>query len=260
MDPTKVSVVIPTFRRPGLLMQAMDSVLAQKLKPAEIIVVESPSDSRIPPDALPSGVSLISSSVRLLPGDARNLGARHSSGDFLAFLDDDDLWDSEYLWCMSQEIELQSRRQKAVDFLFGHLFDEAGKSARNRHFSDPFSSYWVNPGITGSNMVFRREFFNKIGGFDGAMSPSEDREIVIRALQNSDAVYFVPGAISTIRAVSTSRVSSRFLKGNLRVITRHWKSHHRSDRTLAIFFVLLRVAVMIVSIPRTSWNFFRSKS
>src|SRR5215470_13207942 len=87
------SIIIPTFNRMELLEGAVESVFAQRCTDFEIIIVDDGSaDNTI--DYLKS----LGNRVNILlqrnrgPGSARNLGARHASGTYLAFLDSDDLW------------------------------------------------------------------------------------------------------------------------------------------------------------------------
>lgn len=240
-----ISVVIPTFRRPAIVLEALASVGAQTLQPSQTILVESPSDFPLSDEKIPTNVELRNAPTRLLPGDARNYGAQIASGDYLAFLDDDDLWDPSYLEFISQAITANEAHHRQLDVLYGQLFDEDGRSVRSRHFPDPSAALWVNPGITGSNLVIRREFFDFIGGFDGTMSPSEDREILIRAVAETDAIQYVPSARAQIRSVSESRISTYFFRGNVRLIRMHRGKMRKSDLLLAWLFVALRLVVSL---------------
>lgn len=96
MNPSAVSVVIPTRNRSALLKEAVRSVLAQTLPAHEIIVVDDGSDA----EHLPSIRGIVQSSERIHlhrlashrgVSAARNLGLDNARGDFILFLDDDDL-------------------------------------------------------------------------------------------------------------------------------------------------------------------------
>jgi glycosyltransferase involved in cell wall biosynthesis len=93
-----ISVVIPVFNGAAYVTQAIESVLDQTLLPAEVVVVDDgSSDStaevvqRYPPPVH------YRRQTNQGPGAARNLGIRESKGEFLAFLDSDDLWLPEKL-------------------------------------------------------------------------------------------------------------------------------------------------------------------
>jgi len=90
-----VSVVIPTFERPALVLQAVNSALRQTVSDLEIIVVIDGGDSA----TLTALESLSLPQLRLLPLEkqvggsrARNEGVSIARGEWIAFLDDDDLW------------------------------------------------------------------------------------------------------------------------------------------------------------------------
>ena len=91
----RVSVVIPTRNRPELVRRAARSALAQTYKNLEIVVVVDGSD----PETVDALVNLGESSVRIHhlahsvgAAEARNEGVRVASGEWIAFLDDDDEW------------------------------------------------------------------------------------------------------------------------------------------------------------------------
>ena len=88
----KISVVIPFFSNKELLVESIDSVLSQTLKADEIIVVSDGSKENI--DNLVS----YSDSIKILKQDnqgcgiARLNGILSATGDYIAFMDSDDIW------------------------------------------------------------------------------------------------------------------------------------------------------------------------
>src|SRR4030095_16371543 len=87
------SVVIPVFNRRGLLPRTLQSVWRQSFTDFEIIVVDDGSS-----DGTIAYLESRGDRIQLLrqtnhgPGVARNVGAARARGDYLAFLDSDDLW------------------------------------------------------------------------------------------------------------------------------------------------------------------------
>lgn len=91
-----VSTVIPVFNRPGMLIEAVESVIAQSYRPIEIIVVDDGST-----DATPESVARLcerfSDTLRTIridnagPGSAREAGRKLVKGEFIQYLDSDDL-------------------------------------------------------------------------------------------------------------------------------------------------------------------------
>ena len=89
-----VTAVIPAHGRVELLQRAIDSVLAQRDCEVELIVVDDGSGLEL------EGPYRVLRQPRQGPGPARNLGARHGRGEWLALLDSDDVWEPDK--CRSQ--------------------------------------------------------------------------------------------------------------------------------------------------------------
>ena len=103
-----VSVIIPCYRCGSVLKRAVDSVLIQTRKPREIILVDDASDDSHDTQKVmyeikqyceypEIKISLIFLSKNLGPGAARNKGWGRAKGDFIAFLDSDDVWHPQKL-------------------------------------------------------------------------------------------------------------------------------------------------------------------
>src|SRR5215510_13897684 len=87
------SIIIPTYNRLPYLKKTLDSIWEQSFTDFEVIVVDDGST-----DGTADYLRELGGSVELLrqenrgPGAARNLGVMHARGEYIAFLDSDDLW------------------------------------------------------------------------------------------------------------------------------------------------------------------------
>jgi glycosyltransferase involved in cell wall biosynthesis len=103
----KVSVTIPTYNRGYIVKQAIDSVLAQNFKDFEILIIDDGST-----DSTKQVVESIQD-VRLRyfykenggVSSARNLGLSKASGQYVAFLDSDDIWPEDFLKVMTERLD-----------------------------------------------------------------------------------------------------------------------------------------------------------
>ncbi len=113
-----VSVIIPVRNGELYLGEAIDSVLKQTFSPLEIIVVDNGSTdrSRAVAERFTRLVRVVDEPIAS-PARARNAGVQAARGDFIAFLDADDLWHPHKL---AHQIEILDQHPE-VDLVFTHL-------------------------------------------------------------------------------------------------------------------------------------------
>ena len=90
-----ISVIIPTARRPRLLIRAVNSVLTQSITDIEVVVVvdgPDPETTQALSEVRDHRLSFIQNPRKLGSAEARNVGIRAARGEWVAFLDDDDEW------------------------------------------------------------------------------------------------------------------------------------------------------------------------
>jgi glycosyltransferase involved in cell wall biosynthesis len=200
-QPGLVSVVIPTFNRRDTVSAAVDSVLAQTYAACEVIVVD---------DGSTDGTSELlreryigEPRVQLVWQEnaercaARNRGVELARGEFVAFLDSDDLWLPEKL-AKQMRLFTAHPRLDLVHTDFGSC-DADGRS----YFSEPRPN---TPGVLSGNIFFslltsdpigtltvvaRRSAFLERGGFgeDRRLIPFEDWELLTRLAYRSEVGY-----------------------------------------------------------------------
>ncbi|PRB75441.1 glycosyltransferase family 2 protein [Pseudomonas sp. MYb185] len=184
LNPT-FSVVIPTCDRPEYLREAVSSVLAQTLPAHEIIIVDN---GREAVDSAQLPVSEKLQVIRALPrfgvAQARNLGAILSTGDYIAFLDDDDGWDAGYLQSVLLTVE-----ESGAEIVLGRLRDGktgtpiSGKQASFNGRDDLIRQILRrNPGAVGSNTIVKRACFAETAGFDPLITTNEDKALIFDLL------------------------------------------------------------------------------
>ena len=111
---------------------------------------------------------------------ARNTGAELSTGELLAFLDDDDEWLPSYLHEALALFDRQGLDMTCTDLVY--RFDDGterpGKRAPKSLIPQLFLTR--NPGLIGSNLIIRQSLYREIGGFDEQLPASEDMDFGIR--------------------------------------------------------------------------------
>lgn len=171
-----VSVVIPAYNAEVFIKQALDSVLAQSHPLMEIIVVDDGSR-----DDTASVVAGFGSKVQLVrqenagPAAARNRGLAAATGEFVAFLDADDLWPRSKL-CAAL---MAFRDWPECDVILGHsqLFEAGSDETDLQFIAGPLDTFpWSI-----SAALFRRSIFDRVGEFDVNLRFGEDTDWFERA-------------------------------------------------------------------------------
>ena len=184
----KVSVIIPTYQRSHLVGQAIESVLAQTYCDYEIIVVNDGSTDNTGEILAQYGdrIVAIHQENRGLPA-ARNAGIRVAQGQYLAFLDDDDLWEPQKLEKQIPLLEADSRLGLVYSDMV--IFNEAGIQPGTylNGFVPPQTvtpwtllhrNFFPMPTI-----VIRRVCWEQLGGFDESLRSCEDYDLWLRIVE-----------------------------------------------------------------------------
>lgn len=192
---SKVSIIIPTYKRSDRIKRAIDSVLSQEYKNFELIVVDDndPSDieRKLTEEAVNEYLSLpyfkyIQHDRNKNGSAARNTGIKATSGDYITFLDDDDeyyphkiglqvqvlnnldhnIWGACYT--LYDKIDQYGKLQVSSELVEGNLLVQA--LSKNLYIG------------SGSNFMVTRKALNDINGFDESFKRNQDLEFLVRLL------------------------------------------------------------------------------
>ena len=172
-----VSVILPVYNGGSLLAEAIESVLKQDYRPIEIILVDDGST-----DPTAQIAARVSDQVRYFyqpnsgPAAARNLGIRKAKGEFIAFIDADDLWPGGKLRAQMRCFEAFPSVE-IVQGLISRIKLPNQVKIRSIGVEIDFPFIYTNLG----SMVIRRSVFEKIGYFEENLPFHEDTDFWLRA-------------------------------------------------------------------------------
>lgn len=234
MTPVRFSVVIPTYNRARLIGRAVQCVLEQSLPCEEILVVDDGST-----DGTQDVVRSMGGKVRLVlqthggPSRARNTGVREAAAEWIAFLDSDDLWQSDHLKRMATAIG-QTRGDAALYFADAEYQTGSG---RRTHWS--VSGYAPRadvdlvrdavplvmcpvPPMLMPFCVIRKDVYLRYGGLWEELWSAEDTHLFIRmGLHESFcAVAGCGGVVTADETDPANRLTIAYDTGT----TRRWKA------------------------------------
>ena len=206
----RISVIIPTYNRGWIIKEAIDSVLTQNYSDFELIVVDDGST-----DDTQNILAEYKSRIRILQQDnkgvsaARNYGIDKARGDYLAFLDSDDIWlqnkittqvnffkqDPDSLICQTQEIWI--RNGKRVNPKKYH------KKYSGMIFEKTLPRCLVSP----SAVMIKKSLIEEVGCFDETLPACEDYDLWLR-ISYRYPVHLIPKALIIKRGGHSDQLSA----------------------------------------------------
>ena len=214
-----ISVIIPTYNRASFIGEAIRSVLEQDYflrRPAahrlELLIIDDGSDDGTAEEVLPFRDRL---SYHAFPhrgvSAARNAGLRLSRGEFIAFLDSDDLWKKKKI---SSQMDFLTARTEAVACYTEEVWFRNGRHLNPCQKHRKFSG-WIFDRVLPlcllslSSCLFRRRVFEVIGGFDEELPACEDYDFGIRLAQKYP-LHLIPKPLIVKRGGHPGQLSHQF--------------------------------------------------
>jgi glycosyltransferase involved in cell wall biosynthesis len=205
----KISVVIPSYNGEAFIAEALQSVFHQTRPVDEIIVVDDgSSDGTIEIlKKYADKITLIENSHKGNPAFGRNIGIEKATGNFIAFLDQDDLWPENKL-----EIQIANLQQKTdamVDFGKVKLLNQQNLKDQThlaQFFNEKHDYFLLSGGL------FRKEAFGLVGKFDETLTfHSSDFDWIARAIEKG--IFFSKNeTITFIYRIHSGNYSNNFEK------------------------------------------------
>jgi glycosyltransferase involved in cell wall biosynthesis len=220
-----VTTLIPVFNGAAFVQEAVDSALAQRGVDVEVVVIDDGST-----DSTPEILASYGSRIRVIRQkngghvNARNNGARLARGTWLAFLDADDAWLPDKL-----EKQLQAATE-AVGLVYTDR-QHFGDTNRVSHTASESNTLWegeiferllAGNFVTVASAMMRRDWFERLGGFDERLLVCEDWDLWLRfaGAGGVTAVVREPLTRYRLHAASMSNDQTRMCEGRLIVLER----------------------------------------
>jgi glycosyltransferase involved in cell wall biosynthesis len=228
-DEPEVSVIVPTYRHADYVLATLDSVDRQTFTNLEIIVINDGS-----PDATAERLRPLAAAGRIAYHEqtnagqaaARNRGLSLARGEFIAFLDDDDLWPPDKLaW---QVDALQAHPDWVmVSGLCGHLAADGSHvepaDASGEIQLQPIEAMFAGSTITSPGQVLiRRAALEAVGGFDVNLWGTDDTDLWMRLAATGTAAQVRRTALYyRVHASNASHAAARMFWNSMRMVRKN---------------------------------------
>lgn len=247
-----VSVIVPARARPGLLKEALESVLEQSYRPLDLVVVEDGPQDSLSEVATWCADAAERRAVRCLwvqqperagAAAARNRGLDVACGEVVQFLDDDDLLPPGKI---ARQVSVAAARPSTLPYgpwrflrVGLHAGWELGPVQQEQPIApgvDPLALHlegWFCPPHA---YLWPRELLERLGGWDASLAADQDGDLVMRALlqgpelvhvPNEPVLYRIHGGAQT--SASTGRSAARSRMRVIRKLARMLDREGRLD-------------------------------
>lgn len=186
-----ISVIIPTYNRKSMVVDAITSVLNQTCKPHEIIVVDDGSDDGTDTLFPMEGVTYHKIKHSGFPGEVRNIGVGLSTGDYIAFLDSDDIWLEEKLekqvsyFKDNPQCKILHTKERWIRD--GKVISQ--KKRKHKRSGDLFKDSLQGCILGPSTVLMTRTLFNNFNGFNPSIEVGEDYDLWLRITDRESICY-----------------------------------------------------------------------
>jgi len=235
MNPPRFSVIIPSYNAAPLVVQAVESVLAQTHAAHEILVIDDGST-----DDTAACLEPYQDRIRYLHQSnagvaaARNRGLAEATGDWIAFLDADDVWHPSKLARQARVIA----EHPQVGLLATLCYDwpaaghpELPSGSDHKIAIVPFESLVVRNQIVTSSVVARREVIDQVGGFDPRMQGPEDYDLWLRVAERTPVLLLETPLVGyRDQPVSLSKNAERMEQGMRLILDKLDERGHLRNR------------------------------
>lgn len=196
-----VSVIIPAYNAEKTIEECIESVLNQKYKPSEVIVVDDGSTDNTAEIASKfEDVKVIKTGCNQGAGYARNLGIEKSKYEYIFFTDSDsfplkdciEILMNEFL--KDEKIGIVGGSNPSSEYIeerYNKLYEITNRYGHSRNSKEGYVEY-----VPTANFCIKREVFKRIGLFDIRLLSHQDFDLCIRARRNGYKIYFQPKAIA----------------------------------------------------------------
>lgn len=224
-----ISVVIATYNRYNDLLRAIDSVSKQTKYPMEIVVVDDCSEELVTEEVFSSVPKEIKRVLINNPENSgvsvcRNIGVNASSGEYISFLDDDDIFLPNKI-AMLEDLILNSHHKPDLIYHPARILMVKEATSYVTQPKDISSSRLLPRDYLTTNLVggtplvtVKRERFLAHNGFDVTFPALEDYELWIRLLAAEIKVDFISQALTECHYVTQRSSISKSIENDIRAV------------------------------------------
>lgn len=234
VDNQLVSIIIPAYNSEKYILETLESIRNQIYTNWEIIAVDDCSTDRTGELITQFSKTLVDHHLKYIKQErnrgvssARNTGIAAATGQYIAFLDSDDIWKNNHL-----SRGIQTLEQQQVDILYSPVqtfqattYQELGCDRHlPKHLENfPLSLLIHDMPIYPSAILMRRKIFEQVSDFDTSLQTTEDVDFFIRVAEAGFKFFYLDSVTTLLRRghLSLSSDKARIKEDLARTIRKH---------------------------------------
>lgn len=249
-----ISIILPTYNRGYIIQKAIDSVLVQNYEYWELIIVDDGSTDETDEVVRryhDERIRYVKNETNMGANYARNRGVRMAKGEFLAFIDSDNVLFPSKLEILYKEF----KKSDKLGLVFAQVQIVDLNGTENIFPREEFRINDITEIMSYTNVIdtnaaiIKKQLFEKVGGFDESLKRMQDWDLFFRALKERDySVRYIP-KIVTINYLQNNSISYSEDYGQAYVsfLLKNYKTMSLTGREKALKSLILFAVEEVVS-------------
>ena len=263
IEKNKVSIIMPAYNAKNTISASIESVIKQTYQKFELIIIDDGSTDNTYEYVLNSFSDLrikIKKIKNSGVANARNTGIENSKGEFISFLDSDDIWDPNFLFECVRVFQMK----KEIDFvytfykIFKNNINKSIRGLQNRYkfVNNPFYRILIYDYVPLSSSMVKRKVVDDIGLFNKRYFGTEDWDFFIRVI-NRYKIEFISLPLMYYREhdKGISKNISRQFKNVYKVVLNSLKSYKIPFWVRYLIIWEFKRGYVLANFSRKKYNF-----
>lgn len=214
----RVSIIMPTHNRAKMLKKAIKSVLAQRFKNFELIIINdgSTDSTKEVVKSFKDPRIVYLEKKNKGPASARNFGLLKTKGRYISYLDDDDIYYPQHLRVLSKYLDKHPR----VGLVYGNaLVKKRGKFYIYYPYDYSKASLEIDNIISYNSLMHRRSCLDKIGFIDKSLAVGSDWDLWLR-ISDSYKISHINKTLAQVmfHGLNLTTTTKNYYKWYMRII------------------------------------------
>jgi len=234
-----ISVVIPFYHAEEFFEETYQSIKNQTLQPSEIIVVIDGCGEKAEKFLTKySDLNVISLPKNVGPAEARNIGVKAATSQWIAFIDADDKWEHNKLEQQMNFLAKHPEFSACHTGIIAFNKDVTISTFNDKPFELNVNHLLESSQVVPTSFIVLKDAFHAVGGFDLNLKCSEDHDFTLSLVLQEYKIGFLNKPLSYLRREDHGNISSngrKIIVGHIQLLKKHWRTFKKHSGSRSYF-------------------------